>query len=813
MIPYIWEKMMENEIMGLSIALVDDRELVWARGFGYADLEDGEWATESTVYQIGSISKTLTATALTQLSTLEGGTVDIDKPLTAYLPEFSIHTDPLRAGPAPPGPITVRSLLAHHSGIPGNDFNGMFATEPRPDGGQRILDYLAGTHAAYPPWFIWSYSNLGFDLLGEVVARVSGRPFSEYSRGLLDSMGMRHSSFRLDLPFIREHLARGYYGTEEVDYYYDSSRPSGGCLSNVLDLARFIEMINAGGQSEGEEILRPETLYYMLSPQNGNVPLDFDFRLGLCWILRLPEMDYAGPVCWHSGATVGYRSQLAVLREHKLGVVVLSNLGTSTFSSGDIIDTIGCRVLQAALEEKTGLTPVPAPTPAWSPQTSCAWSVLTALEGIYITHDMADRFAAVTNGLEWNTTLPPDYLPRTLRLVRRENGWFSLPDSQELQLGFARISGREVAVAHGAGGAFLWGEKYLPPPVPEAWSRRFGWYLVDDLDHRDCTWFVNPEMRQVALALELREEGGIMVIKMGEMMNLFVEPLTDEIGVLRGLGRNRGEAVNIISGAGEDKIRFWGSTYRKFRSRAASGDYDGDGQAEITLFRPWKALWAERGLTRVYFGNDIVQPVGGDYDTDGTTDIAVFRPAPAPALWAVRGITRVYFGEGWERPVPADYDGDGTCEPALFDDENGLWTIRNRTRLYFGAENDYPVSRDYDGDGRADIAIFRPAAGLWALYGVSRFYFGRPGDLPVPADYLGSGTSAAGVFRPSSGLWAVRGTTRVYFGRGADQPLPADYGPSGASTVGIYRPDSGLWALRGITRAYYGMSGDIPVSK
>ena len=246
-------------------------------------------------------------------------------------------------------------------------------------------------------------------------------------------------------------------------------------------------------------------------------------------------------------------------------------------------------------------------------------------------------------------------------------------------------------------------------------------------------------------------------------------------------------------------------------SRVASGDYSGDGAADIAVFRPASGLWAIRGVTRTYFGGAGDMPVSGDYGGDGFSDIAVFRSAAG--LWAVRGITRAYFGRDGDVPVPGDYDGDGSTDIAVFRSADGLWAVSGLGRSYFGGPADIPIGGDYTGDGFMDIAIFRPASGLWAVKDVTRLYFGGWGDTPVPGDYDGLGTVGPALFRPSSGLWAIRGVTQVYFGSAAYRPVPADYTGAGADRIGAFRPATGLWAIRGLTRPYFGGEEDLPATR
>lgn len=245
--------------------------------------------------------------------------------------------------------------------------------------------------------------------------------------------------------------------------------------------------------------------------------------------------------------------------------------------------------------------------------------------------------------------------------------------------------------------------------------------------------------------------------------------------------------------------------------KVVSGDYSGDGRSEAAIFRSASGLWAIRGLTRFYYGQDGDFPISADYNGDGTANPAVFRPANR--LWAIRGLTRFYFGQPGDLPAAADYRGNGTAGPGIFRGSTGLWAIRDLTRVYFGRSGDIPLPGDYTGDGTSRAAFFRPADGLWAIWGLTRFYYGRSVDTPVPGDYSVSGRLFPAIFRPGNGLWAARGLTRIYWGRSSDRPVPADYSGSGRDVVGIFRGSSGLWALRGFSRLYFGQSGDLPVSK
>ena len=188
---------------GLSIALVDGDRTVWARGFGWADRAGGVPVTADTLFHIGSSAKTMTAAAVMQL--VEQGRVDLDAPLSRYVPEFSLL-------PRFPGStITVRSVLDMHSGIPGDINNGLISV------GGPIRGYrgwlLGALRREFPERRVdtaWAYSNSGFVLLQNLVENVTGQDFDAYTREhLFDPMGMPSTTFD-DASVPDAALSRGY---------------------------------------------------------------------------------------------------------------------------------------------------------------------------------------------------------------------------------------------------------------------------------------------------------------------------------------------------------------------------------------------------------------------------------------------------------------------------------------------------------------------------------------------------------------------------------------------------------------------------
>ena len=250
-------------------------------------------------------------------------------------------------------------------------------------------------------------------------------------------------------------------------------------------------------------------------------------------------------------------------------------------------------------------------------------------------------------------------------------------------------------------------------------------------------------------------------------------------------------------------------------------DFDGDGKADVSVFRPESGIWyllqSQSGFTGLQFGAAADRIVPADYDGDGRTDVAVYRSGTWYLNRSSAGFTGLGFGAATDIPQPADFDGDGKADLAVYRPSNGIWYVYNLTNnqvtaVQFGASEDKPVVADYDGDGKADYAVFRPSTGTWYLQrsqaGFTGIQFGDGTDKPVPADYDGDGRADVAVFRPSNGTWyqnrSQLGFTGVQFGVSTDAPTPADYDGDGRADVAVFR--SGVWYLQRSTAGFTGVS-------
>ena len=486
---FIAHELAAHKIAGLSIALVDDQRVVWAQGFGFADKSTGVPAGPDTLYRMGSISKLLTDTAAMQL--VAEGRLALDAPVQQVLPWF-------RIGSAWPDPsITLRGLMTHHTGLPRDLAGGMWLkATPKPDRDFRAaLRTLADEQLQAPPGLAFSYSNLGIDLVGAMVEAASGEPFEErLQRRVLMPLGMRDAMFA-DAPPAVPAMAQGHLRSVPQAEPALRNVPAGGLTASVNALARFAMLQFAGGRNAAGQVVLPEVWQQeMLRAQNAGLALDADFRVGLGWMLSTFGTDTVhggGPVAHHAGATLYHRSQLMLLPQVRLGVVVAANDG----AAGDVVNRVAQRAMALLLEAKTGVRQSPAEPgfmPAAVPWTSSDWAALQRdCAGDYIT--LAGLLSLRPEG----ERLVARVGDRAIELREGEAGRFGiryrwlglLPVSLGAlsDMGFQcdRVGDRQLLFATLDGQRLLAGERLPTPPQPlpaftNGWLGRYRAQLQPD---------------------------------------------------------------------------------------------------------------------------------------------------------------------------------------------------------------------------------------------------------------------------------------------------------------------------------------------
>ena len=562
--PLVAKAMEENKVTGMSIALVDGDRLVWAEGFGFADAAAGTRATADTMFEIGSISKTVTGLMVMKLA--EEGKLDIDRPLTDYIPEFKLGA-PMGDFPRSGTAITIRSMMTHHSGIPGDLFNGAFTTEFDPGFSAKLLAWLAGDSATYPPDFRWSYSNTAVALLADVIERVSGRSFAEYSSEFLDSMGMAPASFFKEGPGILAALSKTYADGQEQPLLYVNIPASGSIVASARQMSSYMRMLLGKGSIDGRLIVKPETLEAMLEPQNAGIPLDIGLRIGLSFILSDLELEWAGRLYWHNGATMFSHSHFEVLPGQGLAAFAICN----SAGGSQVVEMVAKGLLLSALKLKRGQVPpdtaaastgiisdasAAGPVPAVIPA-----RILESFAGIYVNNDRGryEIIEAAPGCLSWTKAASQSAGGRgdPEMLLPFSDGLFRSGKTPGVGFEFREISGRFLMIVHAGNESGIWGDRYTPHSIPESWKSRLGRWVATDTPPEDVRTVLGA-LSEFTLSIA----DGMFVMDNEGALSV-VDPISGDSAYIRGLGRSSGSQVRVVVENGEELVRFMMTTYRK----------------------------------------------------------------------------------------------------------------------------------------------------------------------------------------------------------------------------------------------------------
>ncbi|HTP86956.1 MAG TPA: serine hydrolase domain-containing protein [Bryobacteraceae bacterium] len=359
---------------GLAIAIVDRDQVVWAEGFG----SSGSVLpfTPGTLSSMQSISKHYTALAFLRLA--ERGLISLDDPITKCVPEFTVRS----RTPVDYNAITFRRLLSHWAGFQHEApiGNNMDPYSPSFDAHIRSI---SDTWLRFPPGDRFAYSNLGVDLAGYALQRLTGKPFPQVVREeVFEPLGMRSSTFDDVAAVSSPSFATGHWGSAPAAHTPIPIVPSGGMYSTVLDMAKCISMHLANGVIGGPAnsrrafrqttFLHPETLAEMYRPQfqpDGQV---VGYGLGTGRLL-----GRGAPIVFHSGGGFGYVSMQLWIPEYGLGVAVLAN--TNNFDTGNT----PVLALQEFVRTKLGTLPPWDSVAAGLPVVDVPASQLQALTGTY----------------------------------------------------------------------------------------------------------------------------------------------------------------------------------------------------------------------------------------------------------------------------------------------------------------------------------------------------------------------------------------------------------------------------------------------
>jgi CubicO group peptidase (beta-lactamase class C family) len=303
----------QDDIAGATIAIVKDGKLLFAKGYGYADIEKKKSVSaEETLFRPGSVSKLFTWTAVMQL--VEQGKLDLDRDVNGYL-DYKI---PDAFGQ----PITLKDLLAHTPGFE-EQIKDLFKTgSESPNLGEYMKTHIPTR--IYPPGTAPAYSNYGASLAGYIVERVSGLPFEQYvEENIFKPLGMTHSTFAQPLPSaLAPNMSNGYQLASDGPKPFEMivPFPAGSLSSSAADMARFMLAHLQDGQLGDARILRLETARLMHSRL-----FDLDAAAnGMCYGFY-EESRNGRRIIGHGGDTVCFHSDLHLIPDAGIGFFVSYN--------------------------------------------------------------------------------------------------------------------------------------------------------------------------------------------------------------------------------------------------------------------------------------------------------------------------------------------------------------------------------------------------------------------------------------------------------------------------------------------------------
>lgn len=531
-------------IPGISLALVRGDEPLWLEGFGLADPGAATPATTDTRYRAGSLAKPITATLVLALQA--GGQLDIDQPVAAALPGFALKP----RFDTTAYPITVRSVLSHHAGLPADLNQGLWSD----DAFTTVRPRLRDEYAAFPPNLIFSYSNLGYSLLGHLVQAVAGQPFAEHAdERLFAPLGMGRSAFSAE-PDATE-LAVGYRDGRPFTPLPLRDVPAQGLETTAADLARLIGMLLCAGEHDGRQVLAPGVIEAMLMPQNAGVALDMGLVTGLGLFLEEETIPGATRVARHSGNTLAYTAELILLPEQGLGIAVLANAG----GAGQVLERLAEEILTQTLR----VVPEPVPEdlfvaavdrrPAAAPTAAPGGFYATDF-GLIAIRPEAERLCACMTGESLDLIpLPDGWLAPRRDASGSEEPSPAVRPLTGLRLQTRRIDGREVMVADTGDGELVLGEKLRPQPLPRAWHERLGRWRVLNPDPGFPLTELTLKLTEGQLCLSYR-----LPVLSPDRIQLPLRAVDDRTGVIVGLGRTRGEVVRVVEHPDGPRLRWSG---------------------------------------------------------------------------------------------------------------------------------------------------------------------------------------------------------------------------------------------------------------
>ena len=335
----------EWKAAGFAVAVVQKDTIIYAKGFGYRDVEKKLPVTPNTLFAIGSVTKAFTASLIGLLQ--KDGKVDYDKPALTYLPDLRFYNDALNNS------ITLRQMMSHQTGLPRHDFSWYLFTTASRDSVLRRIQYQQPTFA---PREKWQYNNFMFTAQGAIAEKMMRSTWEEaVNKAIFDPLQMRRSNFSIKELEGADDAAKGYNVKGDTaihlrNYYnINAMGPAGSINSSVTEMASWLITWINGGKFRGKEVLPSQYISEAMTSQaivNAGLPSkekpDVHFSTyGFGWFLQSYRGHYRVD---HGGNIDGFSASASFFPTDSIGIVVLSNQDGSRVPS-IVRNTIADRLL------------------------------------------------------------------------------------------------------------------------------------------------------------------------------------------------------------------------------------------------------------------------------------------------------------------------------------------------------------------------------------------------------------------------------------------------------------------------------------
>lgn len=534
-----------GDIVGLSVALIDDQDVVWQQGFGYSDIDSDVYIDDSSRYRTGNITQLYTAIAIMQL--VEKGKITLDQPLQEILPEFTIQS---RFSSTEP--ITVRNLLSHHAGLPA-DLLG-----DRSLAFNQILPSLAQMNLSFAPNQLKANSNIGYSLLGLVIETVSGQSYSDYmAQQVFAPLAMSNSSI------MANYRGAAYREGVQVAEPLLRDTPSGGLVTTVGDLAQLARFIHR----EGDGLLSHQSTDELLRVQNSEQALDLGNRSGLAWNYFERILPKPSRITGKKGAGYAHRAILMSSLEHRFSVVILSN----TAEADESLKRLATDAMHYGLAAQNGTYPSLYTTreyPRANPLDLNKSELAQQIQGDYAS------IAGLVQIRQKGKSLTMNTLGRDLDLVAGSAGSvkpeyrlmgmsFTLPgDYSMMNIYPQAIAGRDLLVGDIEGEKVLLGEKVSRSEYPKSLESYFGrWVPAEPA----ATVLV-----EIA-GIEVHKKKGYLTSSLsttsGTTLHYPLQALGHDVAVAMGVGPQLGEYFRFYREQGQPRLDYSGLVFKPENGR------------------------------------------------------------------------------------------------------------------------------------------------------------------------------------------------------------------------------------------------------